>query len=283
MHACEDTWSSNSYPTYPFEQREIGLPSPPSVVASSGRAEDDLMPHIVEGELEVLRAAIETGLAIPWLQELARELRAGTLKPGDLSTVVKDGQEEETRREICLSVETILRLDREARRAMEVLASSQPLRQEIKAVLLQEVRHRREESLRLLRGLGLHRKQLHRLIDRIAELLGQVTEAEQILTQCGQVLGMSPEELLEMIEGGRTPNDGRAAPSLGAASVMSRRTERALKQLREVQELSGLRVGELRRVGGRILWIARRLRRSMSSLCQEPLGQFDHQGKQPPR
>ncbi len=160
--------------------------------------------RIESGEREVLAIILSSPVAIPFVQELAREIAIGRRRPREVfgsATATDDINEADMTGSYEGAIETMHRQ----------LATLEQLQAEERDFEASEPGERRDAGLALLkaqriktlRGIQLSRASIDAMVNDFAELIGRLRQATSELERCERRAGMGHDEFRELFGGVR--------------------------------------------------------------------------------
>lgn len=225
-------------------------------------------------ELEVLKAIVESGLAIPWLNKLAKGLKTGTVALAEVISDYDPQDEPSRHKQVCRNLDAVTRLDREVRRARDALRKSEGSPSELRRAFEQEISVRQEEIFCRIREIRLDRQQTLDLIQDLGELIERADETERVLNQCRELTGLAPAEVLDLMREGESPASRVLADrgfSVESIATLARRIERALEHHRHLEGMAGTDLDSLRNMSRRVQISLNELGRAKSEMVQANL------------
>ncbi len=160
--------------------------------------------RIESGEREVLAIILGSPVAIPFVQELAREITIGRRRPREVfgsATATDDINEADMTGSYEGAIATM-------NRQLEKLEQLQASEREVEAAAADEARSEKLEQLRIervaaLRGIQLSRNSIDAMVRDFAEVIDRLSQATSELQRCERRAGMGLEEFQKLFGGVR--------------------------------------------------------------------------------
>ncbi len=227
-----------------------------SVSLLTREGEVEIAKRIEEGEREVMRAVIESPLAMREIQNLADRLRKGKVK---IREVLKDFEEEmaevdeeKVTLRVIAHIEQIRKHQSENERVEALLKSNRNL----SGTKKQEYQHciisNREKMLCELEDIRLVKHQLDEIVSKFKNLIRQVEQAEGDIAACERRTNMHLKDLKCTIREVRSSKDAevRVCKKLGIRKEeffeMERLIRTSIRKCQRVEQEAGMAVDRLR-------------------------------------
>jgi len=228
-----------------------------SVSLLTREGEVEIAKRIEEGEKDVIRAVLESPLAMSEIQDLADRLRKSKIR---VTEVLRDFDEELGERDEDKATERVIQLIEKIRkhqleneRLEGILKSSRRLSEAKSSEYFEVVSSNREKMLSMMEDLRLVKHQMDNIVSRFKHLIRQVDQAEENIAACERRTGLSLKDLKKTIQEVRSSKDkeARICRKLGVRKEefleMDRLIRSAVRKRKRVEQEAGMKVDLLRR------------------------------------
>ncbi len=254
-----------------------------SVSLLTREGEVEIAQRIEEGEKQVLEVVIASSIGIQEIIELGESLKREDIRVKD---VVRDAEElpegmdevEFTDRTVKL-IERVKRYERENRRLLESIkgAAGRSLGKDKLSKTKQKVDRNQEKIVDIIREVGLHKRQLEEIIEKLKGLIDRVQRSEDEILECEQRLGVSTKDFRKLLrEMNQTKKDERRIlKRLGMRKEevleLDRIIKNAQQMLRRVETEAGQKLEDLKETYRGIQEGERKAERAKSELIEANL------------
>lgn len=276
--SSSDSASSKSTDPVRMYLRKMG-----SVSLLTREGEVEIAQRIEQGEKQVLEVVIASSIGIQEIIELGEGLKREELRVKD---VVRDAEElpedmdetEYTELTVKL-IERVKRYERENRRLVESTkgAAGRALGKETLSKTKQKIARNHEKIVDIIREVGLHKRQLEEIIEKLKGLIDRVQRSEDEILECEQRLGVSTKDFRKLLrEMNQTKKDERRIlKRLGMRKEevleLDRIIKNAQQMLRRVETEAGQKLEDLKETYRGIQDGERKAERAKSELIEANL------------
>jgi RNA polymerase primary sigma factor len=234
----------------------------------SRRAEVDAAKRLEAGRLDVLCAALETGLARDELSRVQRRLQQRSLDPLDPMAAETEAfvapdepPAAENPEELLSSLEALAVENCK----IERVVSGGVLDQAQQAAELERRRENRARMLEILRRIPFREVYIRRVVVRIKGLAARFEDARQVVSEVQASTGRSLTDLRNLLRSHRRRSGGPEPEGMPPPAVL-RRLENALRRIRSLEKRAGASMTVMDRVHRTVLAAERKAQRAKDEL-----------------
>ena len=227
-----------------------------SVSLLTREEEVEIAKRIEEGEKEVVEAVLESPIAVKEVVALGEKLQKGKINIRD---IIKDHEEEghldseyHTQRVLHLTgrVKELCERKREITRLFMEEAGSPLYKEQLRRELIEN----KEKTVNILLDMGLNRKQIEKIVQRLKSLNERIEKAEREIKECERVFGVELNDIKKLVRqmkrGEETEFYGhleKMLPSTQKLEDLERTIRNAQRKIKRAEIESELSASRLRR------------------------------------
>ena len=242
MPPASDPYTNKSNDPVRMYLRKMG-----SVSLLTREGEVEIAKRIEEGENKVFEVILDSRVGVAEIIEIGEALKKGKLRTKDVIKDIPEGEtDEETRARVGRYIDKVKRFESQNIKLLEELDGSKRLGERTRRSHRESLEKTRQERIAVLRAIGLHKKQIDKVVSRIKGYIRRVERAERAILdaqeRCG---GLDLKDIRKKIRD--FENDPAAAKRFlkktGASIEVLRMAEESIKEaqkaVRKVEEDMG--------------------------------------------
>jgi RNA polymerase primary sigma factor len=226
--------STDSYTTKSNDPVRMYLRKMGSVSLLTREGEVEIAKRIEEGENTIFQVILNSRVGVSEIIDIGENVKKGKLR---LKDVVKEIGAEETdddvRARVAKHTDKVKRLESQSTKVREQLESGKRMAERTRNAHQATLDKNREERIAVLRSLGLHKKQIDKVVSRIKGYIRRIERAERAIADAQERMGGLDEKgmrkLIKELDAG-TPAAKRQLRKIGASEEQLRMAEEAIRE-----------------------------------------------------
>jgi len=226
--------STDSYTTKSNDPVRMYLRKMGSVSLLTREGEVEIAKRIEEGENTIFQVILNSRVGVSEIIDIGENVKKGKLR---LKDVVKEIGAEETdddvRSRVAKHTDKVKRLESQSTKVREQLESGKRIAERTRNAHQATLDKNREERIAVLRSLGLHKKQIDKVVSRIKGYIRRIERAERAIADAQERMGGLDEKgmrkLIKELDAGK-PSAKRQLRKIGASEEQLRMAEEAIRE-----------------------------------------------------
>ncbi len=229
MPPASDPYTNKSNDPVRMYLRKMG-----SVSLLTREGEVEIAKRIEEGENKVFEVILNSRVGVAEIIEIGESLKKGKLRTKDVIKDVPDGEsDEDTRARVGRYIDRVKRFESQNLKLRAELDGSKRLGERARKSHRESLEKMRLERIAVLREIGLHKKQIDKVVSRIKGYIRRVERAERAIVDAqGRCGGLELKEIRKKIRD--LENDPAAEKRFmrktGASIEVLRMAEESIKE-----------------------------------------------------
>ncbi|HJL21334.1 MAG TPA: sigma-70 family RNA polymerase sigma factor, partial [Polyangiaceae bacterium LLY-WYZ-15_(1-7)] len=245
--------SSDPYTTKSNDPVRMYLRKMGSVSLLTREGEVEIAKRIEEGEDKVFAVILDSRVGVQEIIDIGESLKRGKLRTKDVVKDMGDDPEEDVRARIVKQIEKVKRWENQSARLKADLDGGKRMAERTRKQHRQTLEKNRRERISTIRELGLHKKQIDKVVSRIKGYIRRVERAERAMAdaeaRCGGLPEKDLKKKLKEVEASPAA-EKRFMKKTGASVEVLRMADEAIreahKSIKKVEEDLGQPIAQLR-------------------------------------
>jgi len=226
--------STDSYTTKSNDPVRMYLRKMGSVSLLTREGEVEIAKRIEEGENKIFQVILNSRVGVSEIIDIGENVKKGKLRLKDVVKEIGDDEsDEDVRSRVAKHTDKVKRLESQSTKVREQLESGKRMAERTRNAHQATLDKNREERVAVLRSLGLHKKQIDKVVSRIKGYIRRIERAERAIADAQERMGGLDEKgmgkLIKELDGGK-PSAKRQLRKIGASEEQLRMAEEAIRE-----------------------------------------------------
>ncbi|MBO6936669.1 MAG: RNA polymerase sigma factor RpoD [Deltaproteobacteria bacterium] len=229
--------STDSYTTKSNDPVRMYLRKMGSVSLLTREGEVEIAKRIEDGENKIFQVILNSRVGVSEIIDIGENVKKGKLRLKDVVKEIGDDEsDDDVRSRVSKHIDKVKRLESQSTKVREQLESGKRIAERTRNAHQATLDKNREERITVLRAVGLHKKQIDKVVSRIKGYIRRIERAERAIADAQERMGGLDEKgmrkLIKDLDGGK-PAAKRALKKMDASEEQLRMAEEAIREARK--------------------------------------------------
>ncbi len=229
--------STDSYTTKSNDPVRMYLRKMGSVSLLTREGEVEIAKRIEDGENKIFQVILNSRVGVSEIIDIGENVKKGKLRLKDVVKEIGDDEsDDDVRSRVAKHIDKVKRLESQSTKVREQLESGKRIAERTRNAHQATLDKNREERITVLRSVGLHKKQIDKVVSRIKGYIRRIERAERAIADAQERMGGLDEKgmrkLIKDLDAAK-PAAKRALKKIGASEEQLRMAEEAIREARK--------------------------------------------------
>ena len=227
--------STDSYTTKSNDPVRMYLRKMGSVSLLTREGEVEIAKRIEDGENKIFQVILNSRVGVSEIIEIGENVKKGKLRLKDVVKDIGDDEsDDDVRSRITKHIDKVKRLESQSSKVRDELESGKRMAEKTRSTHQQTIDKNRSERITTLRAVGLHKKQIDKVVSRIKGYIRRIERAERAIADAQERMGGLDEagmkKLIKDMDAGKATAAKRHLRKVGASEEQLRMAEEAIRE-----------------------------------------------------
>ena len=201
--------SADAYTTKSNDPVRMYLRKMGSVSLLTREGEVEIAKRIEDGENKIFQVILNSRVGVSEIIDIGENVKKGKLRLKDVVKDIGEGEsEEDIRSRVAKHIDKVKRLENQSSKLRDELESGKRIAEKTRSGHQQTLDRNRGERISVLRAVGLHKKQIDKVVSRIKGYIRRIERAERAIADAQERMGgldqTGMQKLIQELDGGKT-------------------------------------------------------------------------------